>query len=253
MPLSEERLHGKGATPALSLLKLLICQPHRSASRDWILEQFWPETESSKAEGRIDDVASHVRMLLSSPSGKKEPFLPYMRNSKNSGGHYRLTAYPLIWVDADAFEWYIEQAARLDRFGHDSLSLWERAYQLAARGTFLPEEQYSDWVLARRERVEGQYRQCVHRLVHLLREVGAYEEALLRLRGYWQQHQTDEDALRVLVEMLGERERYQEAEGYYEQTRVALERDGREFDAKTRDVMEVVRTLQIRRIPTVFI
>jgi DNA-binding SARP family transcriptional activator len=247
IPLSEEKLHGKGATPTLSLLKLLICQPHRSASRDWILEQFWPETESSKAEGRIDDVASHVRTLLISPSGKKEPFLLYMRNSKNSGGHYRLAAYPLIWVDTDAFEWSVQQAARLDRFGHDSLSLWEQAYQLAARGMFLPEEQYSDWAIARREKLEGQYRQCVHRLVHVLREKGADEEALLRLRDYWQQHKTDEDALRMLLEMLGEREQYQEAERYYEQAQEALEHDGRELDAKTCDVMDFMRTLQIQR------
>jgi hypothetical protein len=76
--------------------------------------------------------------------------------------------------------------------------------------------------------------------------MGTYEEALLRLRIYWQQHQTDEDALRVLLEMLGERERYQEAERYYEQAREALECDGREPDLKTQDVMQFVRIKPIQ-------
>lgn len=89
----------------------------------------------------------------------------------------------------------------------------------------MPDERYSDWVQPRRERLQGQYRQCVHRVVQCFREIGAYEQALLRLRNYWQGHKTDEDALRPLLEMLGERERYQEAEEYYEQAREAVQQE----------------------------
>ncbi|MDQ2716098.1 MAG: hypothetical protein M3Z08_14420 [Chloroflexota bacterium] len=79
-------------------------------------------------------------------------------------------------------------------------------------------------------------------------------EALLLLRTYWQQHKTDEDALRPLLELLGEQERYQEAEEYYQQLLLALadlepDEDGqpRTPDPRTQDIREYLRTKQIQR------
>jgi hypothetical protein len=79
-------------------------------------------------------------------------------------------------------------------------------------------------------------------------------EALLVLRTYWLQHKTDEDALRPLMELLGEQERYQEAEQYYQQFLLELAdlgpgKDGQPLapDAQTLDVREYLRTKSIRR------
>jgi len=244
----EARLHGRGAAPALSFLKALLCQPQRFALRDWIMEQFWPEMKRSQAEERLHDVASWLRTLLR-PSEKDGKYVYFVAAGPGGASGYRLETYPRLWVDADAFRWYVEQAARLERFGQPSLDFWERAYQLASRGPFLPEERYSDWSTQRRQEIEGQYQQCVHRLTHLLREAGHIEEALLRLRLFWQQHQSDEDMLRPLMEMLGERERFQEAEQYYQQAIEALKQEGREPDACTVDVHEYLRARQIQRQP----
>src|SRR5258705_426593 len=63
-PLPANKLHGRGAVPARSLLKLLQCQPNRYALRDWIMEQFWPEAEHRAASSRLDNVASMARSLL---------------------------------------------------------------------------------------------------------------------------------------------------------------------------------------------
>ena len=251
LPFPQERLQGRGAAPALGILKALLTQPDRFALRDWLMEQFWPESARSKAEERLDDVASGLRTILR-PPGSSAKILHFVYGSNGKGNGYRLEDYPLIWVDADAFEWYVQQAARSDRFGHDSLALWEQAYQLASRGEFLPEERYSDWAQPRRERIAGLYRQCVHRLVHLLRQTGVYEQALLRMRSYWQQHQTDEDALRPLLEMLGERECYQEAELYARQAQEALQRENQDLDDKTQDVIAFMRVKQIQREQTRF-
>jgi DNA-binding SARP family transcriptional activator len=247
-PFPAERLLGRGAAPALSLLKALLCQPHRFALRDWLMEQFWPNTTRSRAEERLDDVASGLRTLLRPPESQAK-ILHYVYGGPGSGSGYRLEGYPYIWVDADAFVWNVEQAARMERFGDDPLPLWERAYELAKCGTFLPEEVYSDWAKEWREVLEGHYRQCVHRLAHVLRERGAHEEALLRLRTYWQAHSTDEDALRPLMECLGEQERYQEAEEYYQQCMLALEEveSGRRPDPRTQDIHEFLHTKQIQR------
>jgi DNA-binding SARP family transcriptional activator len=250
LPFPVERLSGRGAAPALALLRALISQPHRFALRDWLMEQFWPDSAHSRAEERLDDVASGLRSLLR-PPGSQAKILHYVYGIKGSGSGYRLENYPVIWVDADAFCWCVEQAARLDRFGEPSLSYWEQAYQLAARGTFLLEEPYSDWAAARRASLQGQYRQCVHRLTALLRQAGAREEAVLRLRTYWHAHPTDEDALRPLLELLGEQERYQEAEDYFAQAREALSQEGKAFDDRTTDVIEYLRTKQIQRLSKV--
>ncbi len=245
-PFPKERMLGRGVAPALGLLKSCISQKDRFALRDWLMEQFWPESARSRADERLDDVASGLRGLLR-PPGSTAKILHFVYGKDGKGNGYRLSNYPQIWVDADAFEWYVSQAARLDRFGHDSLSLWEHAYCLGSRGEFLPDERYSDWAQPRREQIAGQYRQCVHRVAQLLCEIGAYEEALLRLRSYWQDHKTDEDALRPLLEMLGERERYQEAEAYYEQAREAVKLEGGDLDEKTQDMMEYQRARPIQR------
>ena len=246
MPFPRERLQGRGAAPALGLLKACISRPDRFALRDWLMEQFWPESARSRADERLDDVASGLRGLLRPPNCSAK-LLHFVYGKDGKGNGYRLTDYPEIWVDSDAFEYYVDQAARLDRFGYDSLSLWEQAYRLGSRGEFLPDECYSDWAQPRRERIAGLYRQCVHRVVQLLREAGAYEQALLRLRNYWLAHKTDEDALRPLLEMLGSQERYQEAEQYYEQARKAVKLEGGDLDEKTRDVMESLRAQPIQR------
>src|SRR5579859_2012688 len=245
VPFPPERLRGKGAATALSLLKALLCQPLRFASRDWILEQFWPESSRKSAEERLHDVATGLRQILCPTSATK--ILHYIHAGPRSGSGYRLEAYPGLWVDADAFEWYMEQALRLDRFDHPSLTLWEQAYQLASRGPFLPEEIYCDWAVQRRQDLEGKYRQCVHRIAHLLRESGYREEAILRLRTFWVAHPMDEDSLRPLMELLAEQERFGEAQDYYHHLVTVLAEDHLAPDARTEDVMHVVATQQIHR------
>lgn len=127
--------------------------------------------------------------------------------------------------------------------GKDSSVCWERAYTLTTRGIYLPEYPYEDWACARRRRLEGLLRDCVQHRGHILRQAGYVDEAILRLRMYWEEHPTDEDALRPLLEMLGEHERYQEAETCYETTQAALFFEGSQLDLRTVDMLEYVRAL----------
>ncbi|MEO9029371.1 MAG: BTAD domain-containing putative transcriptional regulator, partial [Ktedonobacteraceae bacterium] len=247
-PLPAERLQGRGAAPALALLKALLGCPDRFASRDWLLEQLWPDSPSRSAKERLDDVASILRGLLR-PVGNQAKILHYVYGSDGKGAGYRLDAYPSLWCDADAFVWYVEHATLLDRLGKDSIACWERAYLLASRGMYLPEHLYEDWARRRRETFEGLLRDCVQRWSHLLRHTGHGDEAILRLRTYWEERPTEEDALRPLLELLGESERYQEAEGCYAKAAAALKEDGFVPDARTREMLESVRALQIQREP----
>jgi DNA-binding SARP family transcriptional activator len=249
VPLSVEqnkKMQGKGAALALSLLKILLSQPARHAPRDVLMELLWPDTGRQQASDRLDDAASTLRCLLR-PAGSKLDLVPLVHGAKGNGNGYQLAPYPLIWVDAEAFLWYVEQAARLERFGDEALPLWERAYQLASVGPYLAGEPYSEWASERRHLLAGQYRQCVHQLAHLHRTRGEYGRAEQVLRGYVVSHRSDEDALRPLLELWGSQERYQEALEVYEETKQTLALDGQGPDSRTQDIAQYLSTKQIRR------
>ncbi len=245
VPLSTERLNGRGTTSAFTLLKVLLCQPQRHAPRDLLMELLWPEYTPHKAGARLDDAASVLRTLLRPASG--DNLLEYRHGNRDSGNSYHLAPYPLIWIDADAFEWYVAQACRLERFGDDPLPLWEEAYRLASRGAYLADELYSDWVKGRRAMLAGHYRQCVHEVTRLYRQRGARAEAERVLREHLVREPLDEDGLRPFMELLGEQERYQEALEAYQRTQEALAQEGSTPDPRTQDIAEYLRTRQITR------
>jgi DNA-binding SARP family transcriptional activator len=247
MPLPKEKWHGKGATPALSLLKLLISQPHRYAPQDWILEQFWPETEVVKAESRLHDASYFLRSLLHPFTSEQDPFFWYVRHTKTGGGGYRLAEYPLIWIDADAFAYYMGTAALHERMGDDPFPFLEKAYHLGARGTFLVEEVYSEWAQARRQELDGAFRLCVHQLGRHCLEKRDFIQAEYFVRSYWVNHIADEDALRLLMDILGEQGRYQEAYDCYRQTKSIREQEREAIDPRTHDLAEYWRTKPISR------
>jgi tetratricopeptide (TPR) repeat protein len=250
--LSPERLRGRGPGPALALVKLLISQQGRYAPKDWLMTHLRQEDEVCVTEKRMENIVSYVRGLLCLPSGKKlQDLLTYVRTTKESGDGYRLAGFPLVWLDLDALAYHVKQACLLERFGDDPLFYWERAYQLASRGRYLSEEAYSTWGEAQREVVEDYLRQSVHALarLYLVRYGEAAEEEVIRLlRTYWRAHPTDEDALWPLMDLLGKRERYQEALEYYRQLEAALEASGLtkeghsyEPDARTHELADYLR------------
>jgi len=250
IPLPADKLCGRGAVPARSLLKLLLCQPNRYALRDWIMEQFWPEAERRAASSRLDNVASMARSLLCPPMAPshdqlRTQLLAYVHGDRSSGSGYQLAPYPLIWVDADAFVWYVEQAARLARFGDDPLPFWERAYELGSRGSFLADEAYSEWATERRQQLSGHFRQCVYELARLLIARGLTIEAEVRLRTYVIGHPTDEDLLGLLMELLGEQQRYQELFDLYQTCEQELAREHCQPNPRTQDLNEYFKVKQM--------
>ena len=250
--LTPEQLRGRGTGPALMLLKLFLSRPERFAAREWLLEQFCRDGELFSSV-RIDNIVSLLRSLIcppASPASKelRTQVVAHVRSSNGDG--YQLAAFPLIWVDHEALSWNIEQAVRMERFGDDGSPFWERAYEIARRGSYLPDEVYSDWASFRRGEIAGMLRQSVQALARLYQiQHGAEgeEEALLLLRNYWQEHPREEDTLRPLMELLGKRECAHEALGYYEQLCRLLEEDERRPDAQTQDVAEYIRTKQLQR------
>src|SRR5579859_1047713 len=243
--LSAEKWHGKGAVPALSLLELLISQPHRYGSQDWISEQLWPAADAKAAKKRLSDVVSFLRGLLHPSVSHPETLVRHVAGTKGSGGGYQLAPYPSIWVDADAFLRQMYLAALQTQMEDNPLPYLEAAYQLGARGAYLLEESYSDWAASRREEVAGAFRSCVHQLGHLYLERGSLPEAELFVRSYWTAHMTDEDALRLLMHILGRQERWSEVHNCYLQTCEMREQAGEAIDPRTHDLAEYWRSKRL--------
>jgi DNA-binding SARP family transcriptional activator len=248
--LTPDLLHGRGKVPALTLLKLLVSRPNRFAPADWLLEAFCRAQGEAFSSKRLDTLAWMLRDLLC-PSAYQQIRTSLVAHSRGiSGPGYRLAGHPLIWVDHEALAWNVEQAIRMERFGDNPLPFWQRAYELAKRGEYLPDKIYGEWSTPKREEIAGLLRQSVQALARLYAEKqdkASEEEALLLLRSYWQQHPRDEDVLRPLMELLGRRDCYQEALTYYEKLCSLLEEDGQQPDSHTQDVVAYLRTKQIRR------
>jgi len=164
-----QTLHGRGAIPSLMLLKLLVGRPHRFATKDWLSTALQGEMEQG-ALVRVDTTSTYLRKLLYGLPEHDETnplhllLVAHLRNGRSSGPGYQLAPYPLLWMDTDALFSHAEHAALLERMGEPDLALsfWERAYALARRGSYLPDEPTSDWAEERRSEVQGARRQSVH-------------------------------------------------------------------------------------------
>jgi tetratricopeptide (TPR) repeat protein len=251
----------KGASTAFTLLSLLASQPGAFANKDWLSEKLGHLSHEADDEGeglkRVDNVVSLLRFLLfpaRTPESPEEQrfrrkLVAYRRASGESGPGYQLAGMPLLWLDVAEIEAHIKRARRLEQFGEDGLVEWQAAYELASQGPFLPGEVYSDWAQGRRQQLETSLWECVQVLWPRFVEQGASgeAEALRILRDYWHSHVTSEDALRPLLELLGKRECFGEAQGYYEQLCAALGLEGKQSDQRTQDIIEFQRTVQLQR------
>ncbi|HEU5379900.1 MAG TPA: bacterial transcriptional activator domain-containing protein [Ktedonobacteraceae bacterium] len=253
--LTPDLLHGRGVIPALTLLKLLSSRPERFAPNEWLREQFCQAQGEAFSSKRLDSLASMLRDLLCPPAYEALRTALVANTRGISGSGYHLATSSLIWIDHEALAWNVEQAIRMERFGDDPLPFWQRAYELAKRGEYLPDELYGEWASVKREQIAGLLRQSVQALARIYtaqHDQASEEEALLLLRSYWHEHPHDEDALRPLMELLGKRDCYQEALAYYEKLCALLEEDGQRPIQQTQDVAEYVRARQIQHGPVSF-
>jgi tetratricopeptide (TPR) repeat protein len=238
--LSAERLRGAGPAPACHLLKLLVSQAERYASKDWLMTHLREGKSEQECitPRRLENIVSSLRKLLILPGGKRLlDVLTYERATHESGDGYRLAGYPLVWVDADALAWNVKQACLKHRFGDDPFPYWQRAYELASRGSFLLAEPNSEWARKRRKEVQDHLRQSVHALARLyLSRYGeaAEEEVLQMLSAYRRSHPIDEDLLRPFLQLLTKRGRYGEVLDHYEALEKGLAARGLTRDGKER-------------------
>ncbi|HEV2105059.1 MAG TPA: BTAD domain-containing putative transcriptional regulator, partial [Candidatus Eisenbacteria bacterium] len=110
------------AQRAFHLLLLLALRP-RGATRDELMETFWPGRQAAAGRRNFHPTLSYVRSVL--PRGAAPPLL-------REGEIYRLN--PAYAVSCDAWEWESElERARRERGASERLAALERAVALAER------------------------------------------------------------------------------------------------------------------------
>src|SRR5215472_16295870 len=184
--------------PAMALLKVLLCQANRRASRDELIEAIWPDHETINAAHALDSAASVLRRHILR-TGEVGSLLLTLR----SGGEtiFKLVGQQRLWVDADALLSLVSRAMRAECQGQNPLPLLEEAHALAV-GEFLEDDLYAEWAQGRRHTLGGARHRVLFKLVDIYLQdgrVGLVEELFFAAL---EEDPTDEDALCRLMVLL---------------------------------------------------
>ena len=231
--------------PAMALLKVLLCQTNRRASREELIEAIWPDHETINAAHALDSAASVLRRHILR-AGEVGSLLLTLR----SGGEtiFKLAGQQRIWVDADALLSLVSAAMRAECQGQNPLPLLEEAHALA-RGEFLEDDLYAEWAQGRRHTLDGARHRLLFKLVDLYLQderVGLAEELLFAAL---EEDPTDEDALCRLMVLLVEQERRQEALHLYQYAEDVLREEQAEPAVYTRELARRIRQGLVLREP----
>ena len=129
-----------------------------------------------------------------------------------------------VWVDADAFEQLLSEAAHAD----DPTELWEQADRLYA-GEYLPVDLYVDWASQRREALLNRWTELQFNLSRSREQRGDVPGAVLALQRVLESDRCDERAARELMLLLARHGRRSEALRVYQRLVESL-RDELEAD-----------------------
>jgi DNA-binding SARP family transcriptional activator len=212
---------------ARELVKLLASRRGRPVSREWLMEQLWPETEPATAGKRLNVMASTVRGIL---DPERQWGSDHVLVADGDALHLDLRH---VELDVDRFLTEVDTAARLDRDGsHDAaLSCW-RAAERRYGGEFCEDELYSEWPVGTREEARA-----------------AYAEVVARLARDASEHGRDDEAVRLWLRLL-ERDPYEERAHLALVT--ALVAAGRHGDARRRYLTYVGRVRELGIEPAPF-
>lgn len=149
------------------LVRLLLVQQGEPVPEDMIFEALWPGRSMSSARSSLHVAVSRARGVLDVPGVEGSMI-------KSEGHTYRLDLGERAAVDADEFRHAADVA--LAEGSDRKEMLLERARSLWG-GEPLPEERYSDWSTAYRERLIDRYIAVLTALVELHERAGEHADA----------------------------------------------------------------------------
>ena len=227
----------RGRKQAQTVLKVLLCRPHRRAPREVLQEAIWPQGKGDSAETAFNAIISVLRHVLSLPVTQK-PLLTISRVDEQT--IYQLAPQAFIWIDADEAESLLTQAEQARRDDEDSLPLLEQAYHFFCKGPFLAEDDGA-WVQQRKWHMDEAAHRCTHWLIDLYEERGLLRQATTVLSTIFESDPTDEDILSRLMCLLVRQERRQEALRCYQHAERALHEEDLEPTPAIKKLAERIR------------
>ena len=194
---------------ALSLLQYLALQPSHRATKEQLLELFWPEESPEKASNSYYVTLHALRRALSSGLSEKIPYLEVER------GSIYLVPESLASIDVEEFLRLSQEGRRLWSVNPAEAVKQLHSAKKMYHGHLLEENRYDEWLFPLREKLINQYLDV---LTHLALGYSHQEEADKALE-LWREilghDPTNEYATREAMLLLSRLERRTEALSIY--------------------------------------
>ncbi len=204
---------GKGR-PARSVFKRLLVAPGRRLSRSSIQDDLWPDTENFElADKNVYNAINQIRRI----TGKD-----LVRTYETI---YELADQSVIWADRDACESLLKEAENRGWTSREALPLLEQALLYLERGELL-EGEGGTWVYGLRKKSEDMLRQCRSWLAASYEAQGKLWQAGEQYRAMILTDPSNENGLRLWLEMLARYGKRQEALKCHQEMKSFVEAQG---------------------------
>jgi len=143
-----------------SLFEYLLTHRDPWASREMLMEAFWPDSTPESARNSLNVAVHGLRRSLRAAAAVPVVVL--------HAGTYRLHPEMQLWLDVEEFERHVGGGRELEAAGELPGAMAE--YELAAslyQGDFLADDPYEEWPVLTRERLRLAYLDTLDRLSHL--------------------------------------------------------------------------------------
>lgn len=179
---------------ALRILCYIASRQNHRATKDAIVELFWPDTPIEDIDKNFWPSISYIRRALNSNQEVKKNFIRYRESA-----YYLNTEFNYL-IDTEEFERLIEQARAHRRAGEDKkfTDLSRRAIELY-RGEFL-EEFYDNWTEEPRAYYRNLYFATLKELADHHHRAEQYEQSISYLKTILRRDSYREDVHRQLMD-----------------------------------------------------
>ncbi|MBI1296579.1 AAA family ATPase [bacterium] len=178
---------------ARQLLKILVTERPRPVSTDRIIEILWPNSTPSAASTTLRSAVNALRNVLEPERPNRAPS-SYIY-TQTPGYAYR--SHPNLWLDVEAFEQHLDEAARLPA-AEERRKHVEAALALYA-DDYLMDDPYADWAKAERERLRERFFDALLDLAALHAQDGHYSAAISACRRVLARDEVRENAYQALM------------------------------------------------------
>lgn len=220
--------------PGRQLLKWLLTSRIRRLPREETFERLWPGSGGTSTP-RV--AINRLRQVLEPDVDARDSILDYDAEA------VWIRRDADVWVDADAFEHLLSDAAHAD----DPMELWEQADRLYV-GDYLPEDLYDDWASQRRDNLLSRWIELQFNLSPGRERRSDAPGAILALQRVLEKDPYDERAARELMLLLARHDRRSEAVRVHQRLVVSLQK---ELEAEPSEETEAVyRQITARAAPS---